>query len=129
MIRRLFGDRPSPPGRLRRVNVVGESRYQRALTRLAGGKRRESQRIRTNGEVRREPNNPFDPNAVQVLIGGEVVGYLPREEAAKYAPVLDQLPRAGYACDAEIRGGWRDGNDEGHFGVVVWLPPPERLIG
>lgn len=111
------------------MEVVGESRYQEALTRIAGGKRRESQLIRTNAELRREPTNPFDRNAVQVVIAGDVVGYLPRDEAAKYAPALDQLPRAGFACDAEIRGGWRDGDDEGHFGVVVWLPPPNRLAG
>lgn len=127
MIRRLFGDGPSQPGRLRRVEVVGESRYQRALTRIAGGKRSESQLIRTNAEVRREPDNVHDRNAVQVLIAGEVVGYLPREEAADYAATLDQLPDGGCPCDAEIRGGWQSGGSEGHFGVVVWLPPPEEI--
>jgi hypothetical protein len=128
MIRWLFGDGPSQPGRLRRVDVVGESRYQRALTQIAGGKRRESQYIRTNAELRREPGNPHDRNAVQVLIAGEVVGYLPREEAERYAGPLDSLAAGAYACDAEIRGGWQSGGDEGHFGVIVWLPPPEEIV-
>ncbi|MCK9521115.1 MAG: HIRAN domain-containing protein [Dehalococcoidia bacterium] len=127
MIRRLFGDGPSRPGRLRRVEVVGESRYQRALTRIAGGKRRESQLIRTNAELRREPDNVHDRNAVQVLIAGEVVGYLPRSEAEQYAGPLDELPDGGWPCDAEIRGGWQSEQDEGHFGVVVWLPPPGEI--
>ena len=116
----------SGPGRHRgrRVDAVGESNYQAALTELAGGKQRESQYIETNAELWREPANPHDRNAVQVRIGGRLVGYLPRLEAAQLAPAMDAAGATAVACAAEIRGGWREGKDEGHFGVVVWVVEP-----
>lgn len=127
-VRRLFADRQAErQPRLRRIEVVGESRFQGALTAIAGGKRRESQSITTNAVVEREPQNSFDRNAVKVLIAGQLVGYLSREDAARYAPAMDAAALEALPCPAEIRGGWRSGGDEGHFGVVVWLPPVEAL--
>lgn len=129
-VRQLFaGGQGSGRNRLRRLNVVGEARYQEALTALAGGKRRESQAIATNGVVEREPANPFDANAVRVLIAGQVVGYLARGDAAQYAPTFDAIGLLAMPCPAEIRGGWQAGpGDEGHFGVVVWLPSPVEIL-
>jgi hypothetical protein len=42
-------------------------------------------------ELRRDPGNPHDPNAIQVhpAGGGEQVGWVPRELAAELAPELD----------------------------------------
>jgi HIRAN domain len=113
-------------GRLR-IDCVGESRYQDVLGEIAGGKRAESQYIETNAEIRREPGNLYDANAIQVLVGGQLVAYLPKEEAALYAPVMDARGLRAAPCPAEIRGGWRDETDEGSFGVVVWLPAPGTL--
>lgn len=39
--------------------------------------------------LRREPQNPHDPNAVAVDIWGHHVGYLPADEAVDYAPLMD----------------------------------------
>ncbi|MCC6381566.1 MAG: hypothetical protein IT304_03610 [Dehalococcoidia bacterium] len=130
-VRRLFASAEGSgrAGR-RRLAVVGESRYQAALTAIAGGKRRESQVIMTNAVVEREPTNAFDVNAVRVLIAGQTVGYLARAEAAQYGAALDAIGLAALACPAEIRGGWKSGpTDEGHFGVVVWLPSPVQILG
>jgi hypothetical protein len=41
-------------------------------------------------ELRRDPENEHDPNAVMVLAGGEQVGWVPRELAAEIAPQLDR---------------------------------------
>jgi HIRAN domain len=41
-------------------------------------------------ELRRDPGNEHDPNAVMVLAGGEQVGWVPRELAAEIAPQLDR---------------------------------------
>lgn len=117
---------PTRRGRIR-VDCVGESKYQNVLSELAGGKQLESQYIETNAEVRREPGNLYDPNAIQVFLGGQLVAYLPREEAAFYAPMMDARVITALPCPAEIRGGWLDGPDEGHFGLCVWLPPADRL--
>jgi hypothetical protein len=40
-------------------------------------------------ELRRDPANPHDPNAIAVLAGGEQAGWVPRELAAEIAPALD----------------------------------------
>jgi HIRAN domain-containing protein len=41
-------------------------------------------------ELRRDPDNEHDPNAVMVLAGGEQLGWVPRELAAEIAPQLDR---------------------------------------
>ena len=40
-------------------------------------------------ELRRDPDNPHDPNAIAVDAGGEQVGWVPREVAETLAPELD----------------------------------------
>jgi HIRAN domain len=40
-------------------------------------------------ELRRDPANAHDPNAIMVLAGGEQAGWVPRELAAELAPRLD----------------------------------------
>jgi HIRAN domain len=41
-------------------------------------------------ELRRDPDNEHDPNAIAVHAGGAQVGWVPREVAAELAPELDQ---------------------------------------
>ncbi len=45
--------------------------------------------------------NPHDRNAVAVLVRDSHVGYLPRADAARYAPVLTELLRAGLLPQAQ----------------------------
>jgi hypothetical protein len=40
-------------------------------------------------ELRRDPGNEHDPNAIAVHAGGEQVGWVPRELATELAPQLD----------------------------------------
>jgi hypothetical protein len=42
----------------------------------------------------REPTNKFDPNAVQVWIGGNHVGYVPAKDARVLAPFIDQTGKS-----------------------------------
>jgi collagen type III alpha len=42
-----------------------------------------------------EPTNRFDPDAVAVHIDGQRIGYLPREDAARYRPALDEIHASG----------------------------------
>jgi hypothetical protein len=46
-------------------------------------------------ELRREPDNPHDPNAVSVAWRGRKLGYLPRRENAAVAWGLDRGQRLG----------------------------------
>ena len=37
----------------------------------------------------REPNNPYDPNAIRVELGEYLLGYVPRADAKELAPMMD----------------------------------------
>ena len=69
------------------------------VTRLAGTSQDAMQaNINTYGgpgiggyDLVREPDNPHDPNAIQVaFLGTEVMGYVPASQAAVLAPLMDQ---------------------------------------
>jgi hypothetical protein len=71
-----------------------------------------------------EPGNPHDPNAVMVQIRGRLVGYLPRDAAVAYGPMLAAVSERGRtaACEAMIAG--RGGGDA-VLGVFLRLPAPD----
>jgi hypothetical protein len=50
-----------------------------------------------------EPSNRYDRHAVQVVIGGNLVGYLPRESASAYQPSLIALGGSGRVATVEAR--------------------------
>jgi len=119
-----------------RVNVVGEASCQEALGRICGGKCETSQDLTVTAALVPEPTNPYDSNAVMVQVNGTRVGYLSRDDAVAYQPVLRQVAERGGVAMAEGRivGGWdRGGGDEGSFGIwldlgdpATCLPPPCR---
>jgi hypothetical protein len=116
----------SPIGSWQGLKVVGETHDDRQATleELAGGKTEEACSIRVLAELRPEPGNPFDPNAVAVLVGARQVAYLARTDAAKMSPTIQGLASDGkpVTCAALIRGGWkRPGGSEGYFGVTLLI--------
>jgi hypothetical protein len=105
--------------------VVGESKYQQELERIAGGRTEDSAELRKRAVLALEDDNPHDAKAVCVRIDGQRVGYLSRKMARAYRQQLakQQLPIGHYYCDALIVGGWNRGRgDRGHFGVRLDLP-------
>jgi hypothetical protein len=54
-------------------------------------------------ELRREPENRADPNAVQVLLDGRVVRYLPRYLAAMYCSLIEDVEADGHRAVAHGR--------------------------
>lgn len=105
--------------------VVGESKYQHHLERIAGGRSEDSAQLKKRAILALENDNPHDANAVCVRIDGLRVGYLPRKFAKSYREQLTRrnAPIGHYYCDALIVGGWdRGGGDRGHFGVRLDLP-------
>jgi single-stranded-DNA-specific exonuclease len=81
------------------VHVVGESHYQDAVRRCRKGDRL---------VLKREPENPYDKNAVAVLReNGDLIGYLARDNAEWVARVMD----GGKRVEAKVKriiGGTRD---------------------
>ncbi|GAA0623587.1 hypothetical protein GCM10009422_19590 [Brevundimonas kwangchunensis] len=124
-----------PPGRLPKAGhiqwrvgsfptqVVGESNYQRAIMAECGSHTRYGVEHECVATVRPDPNNRFDPNAVEVLIRGQRVGFLNREWAPRMKEALAAVGLGSATCGALINGGWRTNHhDEGHFGVRLAIP-------
>ncbi len=113
------------------VDVVGESHRQQALERIGGG--RDANGVRDPDHVAGllpERDNPVDPEAVAVQVDAMHVGYLSREDARAYRPVLDRLAAHGLymACQATLSGGWDRGpSDRGSIGVRLHVGTPAAL--
>lgn len=65
-------------------------------------------------ELKRQPDNPADPNAVAVWYGGWQIGYLRKQIAKHLAPLIDG--GATYTAGIEHVTGGKDGK---HYGVNI----------
>lgn len=119
--------------------VVGESHHATAFMDAygplvwAGAKRRTAKQVRDmiTVELRREPDNPHDRNAISVWFAGNArlpglwrAGYVHRELAARVAPVVDGNGIASWRNPAGLLG--TVSSSEPVFGLFVI---PSRLIG
>jgi|GEM_PF-1515004 hypothetical protein len=85
-----------------------------------------------------EPSGPHGPNAVRVVViptrPGQPwgkVGYLSREDALRYRPVIDRVAAIGKvtACRVALKVEFDRGlEDRGYFGVTLHLDIPEKLM-
>lgn len=107
--------------------VAGEGHYQDAIGIFTGGKTETGPAIRLHtAELRPEPNNRHDPNAIAVLIQGHTVGYIPATETDPWHRAIAPIHASGQpaTCVARITGGWNRGyGDEGHYGIVLLAKP------
>jgi HIRAN domain len=74
-------------------------------------------------ELRREPGNPHDANAIAVHAGGTHVGFVPRELAAELAPELD----AGRPWSAVVLREQRASPRDPRSGVTMLLAPAASI--
>lgn len=84
---------PLGPAPLRNVGafglrVVGTFYYQEALHDLYGPRRPDGVKIADEGELVTEDENPFDPNAIALVVGGQLLGYLARENAILFRQAM-----------------------------------------
>jgi HIRAN domain len=108
-----------------RVRVVGVSHYQDALREIAGADAGEAVRHEATAALVPEPDNPHDPNAIRVTIGGRLVGYLSREDAVRYRPAVDVLQESGRVLtSAAVIGGRGPDSETANLGVFLQLPWP-----
>lgn len=109
-----------------RVGAVGESHYQAALAAIAGAKRRGGVTVEIQAVLVREPDNPYDGNAVAVYAaGGGKVAYLSRDDALAYSGLLEACAADGSvgACEAVILGA--DSARDTQYCVWLHIQPPE----
>jgi hypothetical protein len=74
-------------------------------------------------ELRRDPDNEHDPNAIAVHAGGEQVGWVPRELAAELAPELDE----GRPWSAIVLREQRRSPRDPRHGLTMLLAPEAEL--
>ena len=109
--------------------VVGEVHYQASLKALSARHTESGGNTIYRGlaALRPEPTNPHDANAIQVLVDGNLVGYLDRDTAGKLqSSLIDIEKRLGvYAVvPCRISGGGRRSNGEAvPLGVVLNFAP------
>ena len=78
-----------------RQRVVGTSNYTGAVAQCAAGQR---------AVLRRDPYNAYDENAIKVLAGGRLIGFISRDEAETLAPAMDHGDKAEAVID-QVTGG------------------------
>lgn len=118
-----LGPEVSFTGRGFPLDVVGESNYQTALQQIRGGHNRHGHEVEATALLKRQTDNPYDSNAVVVLIKNRTVGYLAREQAARISQKILEDDISEFRCNAKIVGGWRTNQyDQGHFGVKLAVP-------
>jgi hypothetical protein len=86
------------------MEVVGESHHSQAIKALFGANLK-ADGVETTATVRLlpEPLNKHDRNAVGVWAETGQIGYLPRQEAVRYAPVLMDLVARGWTPQVSAR--------------------------
>ena len=136
----LRGSKSPAAARLRKVEatlysgtetleVVGESHYQDALWQIVGGRRPDHVRYETFAVLVPDAANPYDPNAIEVQVAGALVGYLSRDDAARYRPGVLRLMETGptgyVALPAVIVGGGQRDDGIGFLGVFLDHDPSD----
>lgn len=87
-----------------RVDVAGSKFHAAEVRRLfPEGLTSGSSEFQGAAQLVPEPDNRHDPNAIAVRVSGNRVGYLPKEQAARYVGVISTLTRSGYAPTTDCR--------------------------
>jgi hypothetical protein len=103
---------------LRIAGVAGAARFHAEA--LASGEAAPGRLL----ELRRDPGNEHDPNAIAVhLPGGEQLGFVPRELAAELAAELD----AGRPWSAVVLREQRASPRDPRTGVTMLLAPDDAI--
>jgi hypothetical protein len=113
------------------IDVVGESHYQNALSKICGGKKYYSAEVYKEAILVYENNNKYDKNAIIVFIDGQKVGYLNKDNAKQTRAIFNELKIYNpiLACKAKITGGWdRGGGDTGYFGLKLDIANPSEEV-
>lgn len=110
-LRRLLGGKDQPRSDIRwfdvptggSFEVAGVVHHKLDIARVIPPVRGEPQTLEVAALLRRDPANEHDPNAVEVLIGSQLVGYVPRGSAEDWSHFLTRLEREGLSARATAR--------------------------
>ncbi|WP_344368044.1 HIRAN domain-containing protein [Arthrobacter humicola] len=115
------------------VEVVGEHAHSHAIksalraSKAPIAERRDSEAEGVQVELVAEPDNPYDVNAVSVRWRKQVLGYLSREDAIRYAQPIRRIIASGLTAATTARIWAYDSGDRLQARVTVALPEPELI--
>jgi hypothetical protein len=101
-------------------DVVGESFQRDHLTALIRAHNAfESGEIYSTAVLELEPNNPFDPNAVKVVVEGTQVVYIPKFDSPAVTEMVKKSGMSSY--EVPVRIGWNTNSPSPLIGVKLAL--------
>ncbi|MFJ1708436.1 HIRAN domain-containing protein [Kitasatospora sp. NPDC088346] len=109
-----------------RQDVAGESHHSDQLEKIAGPEAAGEKRLMA--ELRREPRNPHDRDAIRVLLDGQLVGYVPRADAPAYQEELKEVESWGRSAQCPARLWWRREQQELVACVSLDLAEPGSIV-
>ncbi|APA97262.1 hypothetical protein NS506_03209 [Nocardia seriolae] len=120
-----------------RQEVVGSFAYTPNVLWMLGGEfDPRGAEVKRTVELIPEPQNSHDPNAVSVRFQGKTIGYLPREEAARYQGPLLRLMAGGLIPTVQARvwaSEYPEWDERGrerkvvHARIELFLTDPETI--
>jgi len=110
----------TPDGVDYNYDVVGESFQRDHLTALIRAHSAfESGGIYSTAVLELEPTNPFDPNAVKVVVEGTQVGYIPKFDSPAVTEMVKKSGKSSY--EVPVRIGWDTNSPSPLIGVRLAL--------
>ena len=101
-------------------DVVGESFQRDHLTALIRAHNAfESGEIYSTAVLELEPTNPFDSNAVKVVVEGTQVGYIPKFDSPAVTEMVKKSGKSSY--EVPVRIGWDANSPSPLIGVKLAL--------
>jgi hypothetical protein len=110
----------APDGVVYNYEVVGESYQRDHLTALIRAHNAfESGEIYSTAVLELEPTNPFDENAVKVVVEGTQVGYIPKFDSPAVTEMVKKNGKSSY--EVPVRIGWDTNSPSPLIGVKLSL--------
>ena len=109
--------------------IVGESHYREHLYSLINAADQASRDEGVVDEIatlQLEPDNPYDANAIKVIIGGGIVGHIAKEQTYLVRPLVEKANSEGRALGVFAQLGWDAANNSPYIGVTLGLPTDLR---
>ena len=101
-------------------DVVGESFQHDHLVQLAQKHKAINEgSIFTSATLKLEPENPFDPTAVMVIVEGLQVGYIAKSQSSEITATIKKMNTTEVEVPAHL--GWDTENPQPYIGVRLML--------
>lgn len=118
-------------------DIEGEAYREAQITAVLGRRPKLDEELEEVAEALLipEPDNPYDSSAISVRVNGHVVGYLAREAAAIYRPIIHRITASGQVATttvriwAVVREAWEENGEPRFYSAIrIFLPEPHLIL-